>query len=67
MSFLLGIYLLAAFALQGQLVSIERGLWVGALLCAVLVAYHRSSRGSFIAICAGSSAVMLGSLALVAP
>jgi hypothetical protein len=64
---LVGIYLLAAFALQGYQVSVEGGLWAAATLCAVLAARHHGSRGPFVTICAAGIAVLLGSLALVAP
>ena len=66
MSLLLAVYVGIAFALQAQLTLIDGALWAGTLSCAAL-ASRRYSIGSVTALGATAAAILLGSLALVAP
>ena len=67
MLLLLGMCLIAGFGLLGYQTSLEGILWTGVILSAAFVGrWHGSSR-PLVTICAGGMAVLLGSLALVAP
>lgn len=63
---LLSILLFIGYALQAHLTSLESALWVGAIVCAGAFARHTATSGLAITYCVTGTAIVMGSLALVA-